>query len=319
MDCGHNATDVRSQQHFGFVVVADDGFCTALLRALACGESVGASQTQGGDGPRGQKVSSNGTKGCHYVVGSCAGTNPKGCRCHKEDEQRGDRVHPALQVPAGGSPGKDWILRELTENKLAANAGVKEILNTLRTRRRNLGKASEFGVQLPDPLLLMGLLSKWSDSLCRVGGSQMAFRVAGMRQALALDTTPLPASVTEFAEHLQAEAEQLMLATPTATSTVSTPSSTVAADVKKKELVKAAALTTPNEKARCRFWGTAVGCKRADSCSFEHSWDGIQKKGRCWNCSAEGHLRPDCPYPRDSSSSQLQRKRSRRSRRRRRM
>ena len=234
MDCGHNATDVRSQQHFGFVVVADDGFCTALLRALACGESVGASQTQGGDGPRGQKVSSNGTKGCHYVVGSCAGTNPKGCRCHKEDEQRGDRVHPALQVPAGGSPGKDWILRELTENKLAANAGVKEIPNTLRTRRRNLGKASEFGVQLPDPLLLMGLLSKWSDSLCRVGGSQMAFRVAGMRQALALDTTPLPASVTEFAEHLQAEAEQLMLATPTATSTVSTPSSTVAADVKRR-------------------------------------------------------------------------------------
>ena len=58
-------------------------------------------------------------------------------------------------------------------------------------------------------------------SICRVGGSQMAFRVAGMRQALALDTTPLPASVTEFAEHLQAEAEQLMLATPTATSTVS--------------------------------------------------------------------------------------------------
>ena len=140
MDCGHNATDVRSQQHFGFVVVADDGFCTALLRALACGESVGASQTQGGDGPRGQKVSSNGTKGCHYVVGSCAGTNPKGCHCQKEDEQRGDRVHPALQVPAGGSPGKDWILRELTENKLAANAGVKEIPNTLRTREEEPGK-----------------------------------------------------------------------------------------------------------------------------------------------------------------------------------
>lgn len=142
----------------------------------------------------------------------------------------------------------------MSENKLAANAGVKEILNTLRTRRRNLGKASEFGVQLPDPLLLMGLLSKWSDSLCRVGGSQMAFRVAGMRQALALDPTPMPATVT-FAEHLQAEAKQLMLATPTptTTSTVSTPSSTVAPDVKKKGLVKAAALTTPTEKARCRF------------------------------------------------------------------
>jgi len=155
----------------------------------------------------------------------------------------------------GGAQERTVLLRELNENKLTANAGVKEILNTLRTWRRNLGRASELGVQLPDPLPLMGLLSKWSDALCRVGGSHMAFRVAGMRQALALDPTPMPATVTEFAEHLQAEAKQLMLATPTptTTSTVSTPSSTVAPDVKKKGLVKAAALTTPTEKARCRF------------------------------------------------------------------
>ncbi|CAL1138091.1 unnamed protein product [Cladocopium goreaui] len=150
----------------------------------------------------------------------------------------------------GGAQERTVLLRELNENKLTANAGVKEILNTLRTWRRNLGRASELGVQLPDPLPLMGLLSKWSDALCRVGGSHMAFRVAGMRQALALDPTPMPATVTEFAEHLQAEAKQLMLATPTptTTSTVSTPSSTVAPDVKKKGLVKAAALTTPTEK-----------------------------------------------------------------------
>ena len=133
----------------------------------------------------------------------------------------------------------------------------------------------------------------------------MTFRVAGMRQVLGLDTTPTATTVIEFAEHLQAEAEQLMLTTPNAASTVSTPSSTVVADLKKKDLVKAAALTTPpeKEKPRCRFWGTAVGCKKADSCAFVHSWDGIEKKGRCWNCSAEGHLRPECPYPKNRDSS----------------
>ena len=84
----------------------------------------------------------------------------------------------------------------------------------------------------------------------------MAFRVAGMRQMLALDTTPMPATVIEFAEHLQAEAEQLMLlSTPVPASTLSTSSSTVvAADVKKKELVKAAALTTPTEKPKCGYF-----------------------------------------------------------------
>ena len=152
-------------------------------------------------------------------------------------------------------------------------------------------------MQLPDPLLVMGLLSKWSDTLCKAGGTQMIFRVAGMRQVLGLDTTPTPRTVIKFAEHLQAEAQQLMLTTANVASTVQTPSSTVAADVKKKDLVKAAAPTTQPEKeeARCCFWGTAVGCRKADSCSFLHSWDRIEKKGKCWNCSAEGHLRPDCP------------------------
>jgi hypothetical protein len=70
----------------------------------------------------------------------------------------------------GGAQERTVLLRELNENKLTANAGVKEILNTLRTWRRNLGRASELGVQLPDPLPLMGLLSKWSDAPCRVGG-----------------------------------------------------------------------------------------------------------------------------------------------------
>ena len=49
-------------------------------------------------------------------------------------------------------------------------------------------------------------------------------------------------------------------------------------------------------KPRCKFWGTTVGCKRGESCSFQHSWEGLVKKGRCWNCSAEGHMKPDCPF-----------------------
>ena len=40
----------------------------------------------------------------------------------------------------GGAQERTVLLRELNENKLTANAGVKEILNTLRTWRRELGK-----------------------------------------------------------------------------------------------------------------------------------------------------------------------------------
>eukprot|EP00435_Cladocopium_sp_Y103_P000255 s3738_g1.t1 len=164
----------------------------------------------------------------------------------------------------GGAQERTVLLRDLSENRLSANASVKDLLTTLRTWRRNLGRATELGVQLPDPLLLVGLLTKWSDLLSRLGGSQMAFRIAGMRQMLALDTTPVSSSVVEFAEHLQAEAEQLMLATPTSTSTLSTTTtaSSSATTGTKKDLPSVKAFTAEKgektgERPKCRFWGTS--------------------------------------------------------------
>jgi hypothetical protein len=64
-------------------------------------------------------------------------------------------------------------------------------------------------------------------------------------QELSLDTTPMTASLVGFAEHLQVEAEQLMLSTPASASTLaSAPPSTTTTDAKQKELAKTAALKT---------------------------------------------------------------------------
>eukprot|EP00435_Cladocopium_sp_Y103_P059052 s73_g21.t1 len=175
-------------------------------------------------------------------------------------------------------------------------------------------RASELAVQLPDPLILVGILGRWSDHLGRLGGAQLVYRLSSLRQDLQLDFIPTNAKVVDFAEALQAEAEQLSLmsASPTSSTTASTQ------DTKKKEQIKAAALRskrapTTNEegkgKPRCRFWGGTAGCRRGDSCAYEHSWEGIQRKGRCWHCSGEGHVKPECPYlkkeqgQRDSSGS----------------
>ena len=110
----------------------------------------------------------------------------------------------------------------------------------------------------------------------------------------------------EYVEALQAEAEQMALSL---SSTTSLTSPTTSLEVKKKEAVKAAALTSggggggsmgasETSKPRCKFWGTSVGCKRGASCNYEHSWEGMQKKGRCWNCSSDLHIKPECPYER---------------------
>ena len=208
----------------------------------------------------------------------------------------------------GGVHEKTVLLKDITENRLSANAGIAEVLQALRVWRRNLGRSFELGVQLPDALVLVGVLTKWSDQLGRLGGPQLVFRFASLRQELQLDFLPTNAKVTEFAEALQAEAEQLALAIA--------PSSTTSAvvnavDTKKKEIVRVAALRQDDERPNengfnqnrsskvprpCKFWGTTVGCRRGDKCIYEHSWDGIKRHGRCWNCSGEGHMKPECPY-----------------------
>ena len=124
-----------------------------------------------------------------------------------------------------------------------------------------MGRAEELAVQLPDPLILVGVLGRWSDHLGRLGGPQTVYRLSSLRQELQLDFIPTNDKVSDFAEALQAEAEQLALASASSMSTMTTSLQ----DTKKKEQVKAAALRsegspTSNEggrgKPKCRFWGT---------------------------------------------------------------
>ena len=197
---------------------------------------------------------------------------------------------------------KTSLLKDLTENRLGANANIHELLQTLRVWRRNLGRSAELGIQLLDPLILVGILGRWSDHLGRLGGPQTVYRMSSLRQDLQLDFIPTNVKVADFAEALQAEAEQLSLMSASPTST---PTASLQDTKKKKEQIKAAALRsegspTSNDdgkgKSKCRLWGSTAGCRRGESCAFEHSWDGIQRKGRCWNCSGEGNMKPECPH-----------------------
>ena len=51
----------------------------------------------------------------------------------------------------------------------------------------------------------------------------------------------------------------------------------------------------PREEKACRFWGSEDGCRKGQDCKFKHDWGGIEKKGRCFGCSATGHSKKDFP------------------------
>ena len=204
----------------------------------------------------------------------------------------------------GGPQERTVLLKDITEDRLGTNPSVQDVLSTLRTWRRNVSRANELRVTLPDVLVLVGLMTKWADHISRLGGAQAAFRIATLRQDLRLDNRPDADQVMYFAEALQAEIEQIAVSRPVALHGSSSNSS----DSKKKEPPpKAASLRTGDgtnsgqtsqggEKQKCKFWGSSVGCKRGDRCRYLHSWDGINKNGRCWTCSGEGHMKPNCPY-----------------------
>lgn len=168
---------------------------------------------------------------------------------------------------------------------------------TTRTWRRWLQRAEELRLTLPDPLILMQVLGRIMDSLSKLGGSQVAYRVSSVRQELLVDLRPELQSIKDLSEYLQAEMEDLSLmvvAPKTSATTSSTPSSQTAAPV-----VKAMHSSQgQDEKPRspCRFWGSQSGCRRGDTCGYAHSWDGLDRQQRCFFCSGEGHMMKDCPH-----------------------
>ena len=82
------------------------------------------------------------------------------------------------------------------------------MLGWVRNWRRYVGRAKELGITLPDALVLVGVLQQGSEVLSR-RSPQVAYRLNMIRQQLSLDQRPNLSSVMTYAEHLQAEAEEL--------------------------------------------------------------------------------------------------------------
>ena len=110
----------------------------------------------------------------------------------------------------------------------------------------------------------------------------------------------------EFAEFLQAEAEDLALTMPQPPSTKTTsPAAGTQPAGGAQPTIKAlgggygSGDGQQKPKQACRYWGSSAGCKRGESCTFANSWEGINKTDGCFHCSGENHFAKACPYGRD--------------------
>ena len=199
----------------------------------------------------------------------------------------------------GGGAERSALLRSLVEIKTTGS--IHEVLGALRLWRRQLLRAEELGVTLPDGLILMTAMQKVADALVKLGGTQISYRISTVRQQLAVDIRPMVGNVKEFSEYLQAEAEDLALAhgggrttsgTTTSSSTLTSLKALASGDGSGAGAERGG--QGSEGKGKCRFWGSDAGCRRAGSCKFLHSWEGLDKTKRCYGCSSTTHMKKDC-------------------------
>ena len=200
----------------------------------------------------------------------------------------------------GGSSERVSILKQLTEPKVAASA--PDLLGGLRRWRRLMSRSLELHLTLPDPIILSGVLHRFADALGKLGGTQLAYRVASVRQELGVDIRPGAISIEQYAEYLQSEAEELSLGIGLKATTAGTTATTSLKAMVGMEIPTLTTSTTSGStmKSPCKFWKTTEGCRRGALCTFLHETS--EMKGRCFNCGSSSHLRRECTAKTSSTS-----------------
>ena len=100
----------------------------------------------------------------------------------------------------GGSSERVSILRQLTEPKVTGSAS--DLLAGLRPWRRLMSRSIELNLALPDPIILGGVLHRFAGALGKLGGTQVSYRVASVRQELAVDVRPVALLIEQYVEYL---------------------------------------------------------------------------------------------------------------------
>ena len=199
--------------------------------------------------------------------------------------------HLMLLYQPGGLAEKELILRQLEAPPEAGS--LAEAVQALRKWSRWRNRASDLGVQEPDPFLLLKGLNK----ITRRSLEQhrdLSFRISLARSTLQVDSTPTSRSVTSFALHLLAEFEQIVHL-EVGGQRKGGPDRQKAVRAKKlEENEKEKGLEGEGKgTSKCRFFLTKEGCRRGKNCKFSH--DQRDELRRCYDCGSPDHLSPSCP------------------------
>ena len=221
----------------------------------------------------------------------------------------------------GGESEKAYILQYLVTPPKAQTA--VEMVATLRQWERMLLRADNLSIAKPDPsLLVRGLNALVGDVWAK--DRDVTFRTQLVKSRLGVDVSPTWESALQLHQHLRAEAENMVHALPTTTTTKPAVGD-AQRDPKLRplqpnqsqgntNLAKASSTSPPvtstasattggTGEKKCKWFTEPQGCRRGANCKFVHSFEGISKKNRCYTCGAEGHQSSSCPTKTEGNDS----------------
>ena len=207
----------------------------------------------------------------------------------------------------GGTGERTLVLSNLQNPQVIhdATAGVA----ALRDWGRWYQRCIDFGMNLPDPMVLVGALDSMTKPVISKD-TEVTWRTEMVKSTLQLHARPTAEAVTSYHRHLLAEFEAL------ATFQVPKKGGNQPSNPTLKAMDGTAGGASKGQgggakgggkgKIPCKYFVSQKGCKYGGSCKNVHSMNELSKGDRfkkCLNCGAEEHRAKDCDRPNKAGKS----------------
>ena len=204
---------------------------------------------------------------------------------------------------------RQQVLASLESPPPAANAN--EAVASLRKWGRWMSRATDMGLQRPDPSVLL----RGFDGLTKrplLDHQDISFRISMLRYTLEVDTRPTEKGVWDLHNALVSEFEQVFYrgGPPSSSGTPfvkAIDGTGMPAGTKPAGEPSPGGSPSPKAKAKagllpCKFFLTDAGCSKGASCTWSHAFTRKEKQGRCWTCGSRQHQQSGCPVKGDGTS-----------------
>ena len=238
-----------------------------------------------------------------------------------EQVKTGITAFPKLAAPnpAGGSlEFQDWLQLIGERNLVLSNLQNSQVIHdatagvaALRDWGRWYQRCIDFGMNLPDPMVLVGALTSMTKPMISKD-TEVTWRTEMVKSTLQLHARPTAEAVKAYHRHLLAEFEALATSQVPKKGGSGNPTPNLALKATDGNAGGASGGQGGGTKGggkgiiQCKYFLSQKGCKYGSNCKNVHSMNELSKGDRfkkCLNCGSEEHRAKDCDRPNKAGKS----------------